>query len=134
MGWILDNIRWIMIVSGVLTTTMVYAAIAPQAAVVSTFGETLEGPLAGILVRSWGTLVGLVGGMLIYGAFDAAVRPLVLVVAGASKAIFIGLILAQGSRYVGEAALALLVDGMAVVLFAWYLVARATVRTPATPV
>jgi len=32
MTWIVANIRWIMIVSGVLTATMVYAAVAPQAA------------------------------------------------------------------------------------------------------
>jgi hypothetical protein len=44
MTWIVRHIRWIMVVSGVLTTTMVYAAIAPDAALRSTFGETLSGP------------------------------------------------------------------------------------------
>ena len=38
------SIKWIMIVSGVLTCTMVYAVIAPQAMLQSTFGETLGGP------------------------------------------------------------------------------------------
>jgi len=40
MTWIVANIKWIMIVSGVLTATMIYAAIAPEAALRSTFGET----------------------------------------------------------------------------------------------
>src|SRR5262249_8429967 len=38
MRWIPANIRWIMLVSGALTCTMLYAAIAPQAALQSTFG------------------------------------------------------------------------------------------------
>jgi hypothetical protein len=52
---------------GALTCTMVYAAIAPQAALRSTFGTTLEGPLAEVLVRNWGALIALVGAMLIRG-------------------------------------------------------------------
>ena len=40
------RIRWIMLVSGLLTFTMIYAALAPQAAMQKTFGATLEGPLA----------------------------------------------------------------------------------------
>ena len=49
MNWIIGNIEGIMIGSGLLTATMLYAMIAPQAALRSTFGETLEGPLAEIV-------------------------------------------------------------------------------------
>jgi len=62
MKWIVARIKWIMLVSGALTCTMLYAAIAPQAALRATFGETLEGPPAEIVVRNWGALIGLVGG------------------------------------------------------------------------
>ena len=102
MNFIIAKIKWIMLVSGVLTCTMFYAAIAPQAALRGTFGETLQGPLAEIVVRNWGVLITLVGAMLIYGAYHAAVRPLVLTVAGLSKLVFIVLVLAQGSRYLGS--------------------------------
>jgi len=131
MTWIVKNMRWIMIVSGLLTTTMVYAAIAPAAALQSTFGETLSGPLAAlIVVRSWGVLIALVGAMLIYGAFDPPGRPLVLVIAGVSKAVFIALVLSQGTRYLGhQAGLAVAIDSLMIVLFAWYLLAaRAATR------
>ena len=57
MNWIVTRIKWIMLVSGALTCTMIYAAIAPQAALRSTFGETLEGPLAEIIVRNWAVLI-----------------------------------------------------------------------------
>ena len=53
MLWIVSSMKWIMLLSGVLTSTMIYAAIAPDAALQSTFGETLTGPLAQIVVRNW---------------------------------------------------------------------------------
>lgn len=126
MGWIRSNIRWIMIVSGLLTATMLYAAIAPFEALQSSFGETLDGPLAELVVRNWGALIGLVGGMLIYGAFHPETRPVVLTVAGASKLMFIALVLSQGERYLGhQAGVAVVVDSVMVLLFGWYLLSQA---------
>ena len=116
-------IKWIMVVSGLLTSTMIYAAVAPRAALLSTFGETLDGPLAEILVRNWGVLIALIGAMLVYGAFNPPVRQLVLVVAGASKIVFITLVLLYGRRYLGNAGLAVGVDSVMVALFAVYLAA-----------
>jgi hypothetical protein len=124
MNWILSKIRWIMIVSGMLTTTMIYAAIAPEQSLQSTFGETLTGPVADLVVRNWGALIALIGCMLIYGAFNAPVRPLVLVVAAASKAFFIALVLSNGERFLGsQAGIAVAVDSVQVMLFCWYLLA-----------
>ena len=37
--WIVHNMRWIMLVSGGLTATMVQAAFAPDAALQSNFGR-----------------------------------------------------------------------------------------------
>jgi len=125
MTWIVANIRWIMIVSGVLTSTMIFAALAPEAALVSTFGETLEGPLAHIVVRNWGALIALMGAMLIYGAFSPFQRPLILIVAGISKLVFLALILSHGQRYLDRAGIAVVVDLVMVVLFSWYLLATA---------
>jgi hypothetical protein len=42
MNFLAANIKWIMLVSGTLTCTMVYAAIAPQAALRATFGERFK--------------------------------------------------------------------------------------------
>jgi hypothetical protein len=82
MNIVANHIKWIMLASGVLTCTMVYAAIAPQDALRATFGETLDGPVADIVVRNWGVLITLVGAMLIYGAFNPTVRTFALTVAG----------------------------------------------------
>ena len=127
MNWIVTYIKWIMLVSGVLTCTMVYAAIAPQDALRSTFGETLDGPVAEIVVRNWGALIALMGAMLIYGAFNPAARPLALIVAGISKLIFIALVLSHGGRFLGhQAGIAIANDLVWVVIFAAYLLAPRT--------
>jgi hypothetical protein len=128
MLWIVSSMKWIMLLSGVLTSTMIYAAIAPDAALQSTFGETLTGPLAEIVVRNWGALIALIGAMLIYGAFNPASRPLVLTVAGISKAVFIGLVLTLGDYLGRQAGVAVVIDVVMIVLFAWYLVAARVVK------
>jgi hypothetical protein len=124
MSWVVANIHRIMIVSGVATMTMIYAALAPEAALRSTFGESVNGPVADIVVRNWGALIALIGATLIYAARKPAVRPLALTVAGASKAIFIALVLSHGGRFLGyQAGIAVLVDVLWVVVFASYLLA-----------
>lgn len=125
MSWIAAKIKWIMLVSGVLTFTMIHAAFAPHAALQSTFGASLDGPVANVVVRSWGVLIALVGAMLTYGAYRPHVRPLVLVVAGASKLAFIGLVLTGGRQFLShQAGVSIVVDSVMVVLFACYLFGR----------
>jgi len=124
MNWIVAKIKWIMLVSGALTFTMIFAAIAPQAALRSSFETALEGPLAEIVVRNWGALIALVGAMLIYGAFNPPSRSLVLTVAGLSKLTFISLVLVYGRQYLGhQAGVSIAVDLVMVVLFIVYLAA-----------
>lgn len=124
MTWIVSNINRLMTVSGALTLTMIHALFAPEAALQANFGESLNGPVASIVVRNWGALIALVGGMLIYGARNPAVRPLVLTVAASSKIVFIVLVLAQGARFLSQqVGVAVVIDAIWVVVFALYLLA-----------
>jgi hypothetical protein len=131
MSWIAKQIRWIMLVSGALTCTMFYAAFAPTAALTSNFGSSLTGPVADVVVRNWGVLIGLVGVMLIYGAFETSVRRFVLCVASASKLAFIGLVLTFGQDLLAyQIRTAVVIDSIMVVVFAAYLVGgRVTTST-----
>lgn len=123
MRWVVAKIKWIMLASGALTCTMLYAAIAPQAALQSTFGETLEGSVADIVVRNWGVLITLVGAMLIYGAYVPSGRPLILTIAGVSKLTFIGLVLFHGRQYLGQqVGISVGIDLVMVGLFVTYLI------------
>jgi hypothetical protein len=74
LSTLVNGFKWVMVVAGVLTCTMFYAALFPVASLQSNFGEAIDGPLAQIVVRNWGVLIGLVGLMLIYGAFSEANR------------------------------------------------------------
>ena len=74
--------------------------------------------MAAIVVPNWGVLIGLMGALLIFGAFNRSSRRLALAVAGASKVAFIALVLAQGQRYLGGVGAAVAVDSVMVLLFA----------------
>jgi len=122
MNLIFAQIKWIMLISGVLTCTLFYAAIAPQAALLSLFGASLEGQLAEIIVRNWGALITLVGALQIYGAFNALSRSLIVVVSIVSKLTFVSLVLIYGSQYLGKAGIAVVIDLVIVGLFVIYLI------------
>ena len=111
--------KLIMLITGVITCTTAYAIFFPQAALTSMFGASLsDGALAEIIVRSWGTLVTIVGGMLIYGAFTPKYRPLILTTAGIGKLVFVVLLLLFGRQYLPQIAAPIAIDGIAVILFA----------------
>ncbi|MGQ0429667.1 MAG: hypothetical protein ACT4UQ_07030 [Gammaproteobacteria bacterium] len=111
--------QWVMWVSGLLTCTMAYMLFAPQAAMLKTFGTTLEGPLAEIIVRNWAFLIVAGGVLLIYAAFRPAVQPLVLAFTGTGKLVFIALVLAYGAEFLDhELRVAIVTDSIMVVLFA----------------
>jgi hypothetical protein len=140
-----SSIKWAMLVSGCLTCTMIYATFAPYAALQSNFGRSLDpDPLADLVVRNWGALIALVGFMLVYGAFETAVRTLVLSVAIVSKAIFVGLVLSQAEvLFQGQARIAVLLDSIMIALFGMFLIsilrpspsdASAANTTPRKPV
>jgi hypothetical protein len=121
---LIANMKWVMLVSGALTCTMLYAVISPEAAQRTTFGEALSGPLAGVIVRNWAALVVIGGVMLIYGAFHPPSRPPILMMTALGKAAFIVLVLAQGGRYLSQqAGVAVALDSVMVVVFTAYLIA-----------
>jgi hypothetical protein len=116
--------KWIMLVSGLLTCTMFMALFSPQSSLQSNFGETLNGPVAEVVVRNWGALIGLVGLMLVYGAFVETVRKFALVIGGASKAIFIALVVTYIPGFMNHGAgIAVVADSIMIVLYLVYLFA-----------
>src|SRR5688500_3600918 len=130
MSLLTKHIKWLMLFSGSLTCTMVYAAIAPQAALTSTFGQTLDGPVAAAVVRNWGALIALVGAMLIYGAFHPPSRPMALVVAGARQLVLVALVLSQGQLFMGyQAGRAVVIDAVMIVLFVYLITSRRRATT-----
>jgi len=119
---IITNIKWIMVIAGLLTCSMIFAVFAPQAALISMFGEALTEPLAQVVVRSWGFLIFLMGVLLIYGAFEPVYRNLCLVIVSLSKVAFIAILLIFGDQYIGTSAVSLILDSILITLFTYYLI------------
>src|SRR5690348_2840328 len=131
MAILVDNMQWVLLISGLLTLTMIQAVFAPRYASRAYFGETLDSPAAHLLMRNWGALVVAGGALLIYAAYSPDIRPPALIFVGAGKLVFILLIVTQAKRFFrGQAVTAVILDGLMVLLFAAYLVA--TSQAPAS--
>jgi hypothetical protein len=121
MTFIIKNIKWIMLLSGVLTMTMFYGLFAPEAALESMFGTSFNGTLENIVMRSWSALVGLIGGILIYGFFSQKNRVFSISIAAFSKLIFVTLVLLYGQEFLGTIAPAIAMDSVVIILSGVYL-------------
>jgi len=110
MNFIINNIKWLMLVSGILTATMFYGVFSPQFILESMFGAVFEGDLENIVIRSWSALIGLIGLMLVYGFFKEKYRAFILLIAASSKLIFIALVLLYGQAYLATALSAIIMD------------------------
>ena len=131
MNFIIKNIKWVMLVSGVLTATMFYGLFAPQSALESMFGASFNGSLESIIIRSWSALVGLIGAVLIFGAFSEKHRVFAISIAAFSKIIFVSLILVYGQSFLGKTAPAIVMDCAVIVLAVFFLVAVRVQRSAA---
>ncbi len=117
MDWIVEHYQVVLVVSGLLTLTMLQFVLAPTRSQRSTYGEALEGPLADVVVRGWGLLISLTGGMLVWAAFHPETRPLAVGVAVISKVFYMGSLVAKGGRFLkGFAGVTVLFDAVMVAL------------------
>lgn len=115
MTFIARHFKWLMLVSGVLTATMFYGLVAPQAALESMFGTSFDGQLESIIIRSWSALVGLIGVVMIYGALNERHRVFSASIAALSKAIFVSLVVIYGQEFLGSVAPAIALDLLVIV-------------------
>lgn len=116
------NFKWVMLICGLLTCSMLVGLFSPESSLQSNFGEALVTGPENLVVRGWSALIGLMGIMLIYGAFKPAVRNYSLIIAGINKIIFIGLILIFGRQYMPFGlGTAIVADAIMILLFAVYL-------------
>lgn len=124
MDFVARNIKWVMLISGLLTSTMFYGLFAPAPALESMFGASFSGSLESLVIRSWSALVGLIGVVLIYGAFNEQNRVFAISIAALSKAIFVCLVLIYGRDYLETATPAIVMDCAVVFLAGVFLISR----------
>ena len=61
MNILIDNMQWVLLACGVLTTTMIQAVFFPNSTMRAYFGEPAATPAAEMLMRNWGALVTIAG-------------------------------------------------------------------------
>ena len=123
MNFIIKNMKWAMLVSGILTATMFYGMFAPQEVLESMFGYSFGGSLEEIIIRSWSALVGLIGVMLIYGFVSEKNRVFSISIAAISEVVFVSLVLLHGQEFLDKTELAIIMDIVVIILSGIYLVA-----------
>jgi hypothetical protein len=121
--WIIRNIDWILVVSGLATCTMMALALAPRWTMQFVFGEIAEGPVAELIARSWGEMIFASGLLLTYAAWHAEARLPILLFSIAGKLGFAGLAVAEPQFRRVRALPMAAADLVMVALFAWYLAA-----------
>jgi uncharacterized protein YjeT (DUF2065 family) len=116
--------HWVLIVCGVLTTTMIFPMIAPRLAFKYIFGEVANGPLGDLLTRNWGQMIFATGLLLIYAAYHEEARLPILMFASFTKLTFASLVISNGGRYLRKRAIQVAGGDLVMVgLFVWYLLA-----------
>jgi hypothetical protein len=119
---LVDNMQWVLLVSGLLTLSMVQAVFAPRATVRAYFGEAPSSAQFDLIVRNWGMLIAAGGALLVWASFEPGVRLAAIVLGGVTKVAFIALMLGSGVMK-RQAWVALVADSIMVALFAAYLLA-----------
>lgn len=82
---IAERIDTILLVTGFLTCLAVVGFLFPDALLRNFFSEECRSANVLLVVRHWSLLVFLVGGLLVYAAYQPAVRSAALVVATVEK-------------------------------------------------
>lgn len=123
MGLVVDNIYWILIVTGVLTAGVGLNALMPARGLTQAFGSSTDDPGALLVARHWFFLIGVTGVLLIVAALHPEWRTPLLWLAVASKSSFAALVFINMAKFKGGAALiGAIADVVMVALFLIYLV------------
>ena len=124
MSWIITNIYWVLVIGGLLTTSMVFPMLFPKKASKYIFGEIAEGALGTLFTRSWGQMIFSTGLLLVYAAYHPEARLPILVFASFTKLTFAILAISNGRRYLHKLAMPIAFGDLTMVLlFVWYLLA-----------
>lgn len=114
-----------LVVTGAITASVVVVAILPQTALRLVFGAGRVDALTVLIARHWGLLVALVGGLLIYAAYNPEVRTPVMIAAIVEKFAIGLLVLGSTFRNKPGAALVAGADAAMALLYVVILVRQA---------
>lgn len=118
---VINNVRWILLVSGIFTAIMFVGFIAPHVAMEMLFGRAIDGNLETLIMRGWSGYIGLMGAVQIYAFFNANTRVFASYMAVLSKAILVLTLLLFGRDFLTAAAGVLVLDSAVIIILGYYL-------------
>jgi hypothetical protein len=119
-----EHIQLILVITGAATGAVIVLFLAPVRVMKVVFGQVPSDALSVLIVRHWGLLVALIGGLLIYAAYHAEIRIPTLIAAVVEKlALVVGLILSPVRQRPTVLAMILADTGMATV-YLFYLASQ----------
>lgn len=95
---IAEHIETILLVTGVITCLVIVGFLAPGVVLKHLFGEDRPSASVLLLVRHWSLVIFLVGTLLVYAAYDPAVRSAAIAVATVEKFAIGALVVASPAR------------------------------------
>jgi hypothetical protein len=116
------HIQIILIATGVFTTLALGQFVAPSKLLRLIYGHAQTDAASLMLARHWGLLVGCVGLLLIYAAFEPTVRVPVMVFAVIEKIALGAMILGSDLRRQPHAAAMAIGDLLISLIYAIYLI------------
>jgi hypothetical protein len=101
-----DYVQPLLIATGAVTASLVGMCFAPRPALRLLFGHVPQEAVSLWLARHWALLVTCVGALLLWAAFDPALRRPVLWIAAIEKLAFVAMVLGTPLRRNGLATMA----------------------------
>lgn len=124
MDFIVNNISWILYVTGVMTAGMIVGVIAPDTIAKSAIGRATHDGAERLIVRHWTFMIGVLGVLLIIAGYTPEYREPVMILAIAEKLLIIALMLGNRDKIGDANPLPIVVaDGTMSVLYIAYLIA-----------
>lgn len=119
---IVQYIDTILLVIGLMTSSLILQAFAPQFALSAFFGKHVNDPYTLFLARSAGIPIAMIGMLLVWASFDEIVRTPIVVAAVIGKGLFFATIFSNWQVTGKGYALTVVVDGLSILLLLAYLV------------
>lgn len=120
-----SHIDLILLISGILTSSLIMQAIAPSYALKAFYGKVADSELSLFLARAGGLPIAAIGALMIWASFDDVIRFPIIIIALISKVLFLTLI-AMNWKVTGKGyALTITVDTISVLLLSMFLLEQA---------
>jgi len=115
------HIDLILLLSGLITSSLIIQVVAPRYALKAFYGQTVDSEISLFLARAGGLPIATIGALMIWASFNDAIQLPIIISALISKALFITLIVFNWKVTGKGYALTIVIDSIVILLLSLYL-------------